>query len=48
MQWCSFVGVASSAWVFTNDNGDPSNCANNCANNAQNNSDFRSALFAAL
>ncbi|MCL2017749.1 MAG: hypothetical protein FWG80_03200, partial [Alphaproteobacteria bacterium] len=55
--WCKLTSipgfsVASSAWVFTGDVGDPSNCANTCAYycaiNAQFSSGFRSALFAGL
>ncbi|MCL2017974.1 MAG: hypothetical protein FWG80_04370 [Alphaproteobacteria bacterium] len=55
--WCKLTSipgfsVASSAWVFTVDDGVPSDCANACAyfcaRDAQNDSAFRSALFAGL
>ncbi|MCL2018026.1 MAG: hypothetical protein FWG80_04640 [Alphaproteobacteria bacterium] len=55
--WCKLTSipgfsVASSAWVFWGDEGDPSYCAFSCASDclyhAQGNSGFRSALFAAL
>lgn len=56
--WCRCVwqdknGVgASSSWVFLDDYGSASICANNCANfcasNVQNDRDFRGALFGSL